>query len=109
MRNFSNATSLVSYLDSLSGADQRQAMFETILELDSTTTLSRLDPFSAEYKAECLVNYEHIAGQQYSPASGELMPTLSHFESSSPPPPFSFGTSVVLGDYFMAWGASCVC
>lgn len=104
MRTFNDAKALVSFLDGLSGNDQRQAMFETVLELDSAATVSRLDPFSIEYTRECLANYERIAGRQYHPASGELMPAKSHFESNTAPPPFSFGTSASLGDYFMAWG-----
>lgn len=104
MQNFSNPTALIDHLDGLSGMEQRQAMFETVLELENTTALSVLDPFSSEYMAECLASYERIAGRSYNPALGELMPTQTHFESNSPPPPFSFGTSASLGEYFMAWG-----
>jgi SAM-dependent methyltransferase len=104
MQTFGNVEAIISHLDNLEGAAQRQAMFETVLEPKDIEALAQLDPFSTEYKAKCTEIYEAIAERPYNPTLGELMPGETHYERNAPSPPFSFGDSAALGDYFLAWG-----
>ncbi len=79
-------------------------MFNTAIDKSFVEDVNSLDPFSDDYKKICLSIYEKISNRSYQPFVGELMPEHSHIESNYPSPPFSSGSSINVGDYFMAWG-----
>lgn len=99
-KKFNSIEEMLFYINYLDEKDKYSEMCRSTISYE----IQELDPFSDKYRDECLTVYRTIAGRDYEPRLGELLPANCHIEGSGPPPPFHFGDSKSLGEYFCAWG-----
>lgn len=63
------------------------------------------DPFSAEYRAFVLHVYQSLSGRScYEPATCEASPFLTEFDNVFQLPPYSYGSTEMLGEFLITYG-----
>lgn len=110
MKKYTDLSSFLADLQQIeensSPDDAVKAMCEAYLELTPTDNeLTKLDPFSAEYRLAAMRLYEQISGiKNYKPSINERTPYIDIARSVRCPSPYGYSSSKVVGEFISSWG-----